>query len=146
MTAFPPLHTLLPHEAPMILLDEVVAVDGDRMTCAVTPRLGVPFVEPTGVHPVVAIEYMAQCIGAWVGLRAQERGEPVRLGFLLGCREMQLHRPWLPLGTRLTVQSLRAWGDDDLGSFECQVDDEQGCVATALLSVARAHADGSMPG
>jgi len=146
MKIWPPLGDLLPHEMPMILLDEVVDCNGDHMTCQVTPRSGMPFVEAGGVHPVVAIEYMAQCIGAWVGLRAQERGEPIRLGFLLGCREMQLHRRWLPLGTRLTVQSKRAWGDDDLGSFECQVDDEQGCVATALLSVARAHADGSLPG
>ena len=146
MTSWPTMGELLPHEAPMILLDDVVDCDGDRMTCQVTIRPGAPFVEETGVHPVVTIEYMAQCIAAWVGLRALERHEPMRLGFLLGCREMQLHRPWLPLGTQLRVESLRAWGDDDLGSFECQVHDQDGCVATALLSVARAGSDGVMPG
>lgn len=138
---FPAVRDLLPHEPPLVLLDEVVDRDGDRMVCALTVRADAPFVEPAGVQVVVTLEYMAQTVAAWAGLEGRERGVPVQIGFLIGCREMHLHRSRVAIGTRLTVTSQRVWGDSALGSFQCEVVDVQGHVSTALLTVAQVAVD-----
>ena len=142
---WPPVLELVPHEPPMSLLDEVLDFQADTMVCAVTIRADAPFVQPAGVQAVVTLEYMAQCVAAWAGLTGRLMGQPVRIGFLIGCREMLLHRDRIAIGTCLTVVCKRVWGDSVLGSFECEVSDEAGCVATALLSTAQAGADGALP-
>ncbi len=146
MTQFPPVEELLPHRAPMLLLDELTGWDGTTAECAVSIETGRPFVSATGADPIVVIEYMAQCVAAWAGLSARERDLPVEIGFLIGCRELIMHRQTLPLGLRLQVTASRVWGDDRLGKFDCEVTDASGVVATATLSVARPSAGGASDG
>lgn len=142
---WPPVGELVPHQPPMSLLDEVLDFQNDCMTCAVTVRADAPFVEPEGVQAVVTLEYMAQCVAAWAGLSGRLQGQRVRIGFLIGCRDMHLHRKRIPIGAQLVVTSQRVWGDSVLGSFECEVRDADGCVATALLTTAQAGPDGALP-
>lgn len=133
----PPLVELLPHRGQMILLDEVIGWDGEVAHCRVVITEGRPFVTATGAETVVVIEYMAQCVAAWVALSGRERGEPVQIGYLLGCRELRMQRDRLPVGLRLDVTARRVWGNDALGSFTCEVRDAEGLVSEATLSVAR---------
>ena len=51
---------------------------------------------------------MAQAIAAWAGYTAQLRGEPVKLGFLLGTRRYESSRPIFVLGSLLRVHVQRA--------------------------------------
>ena len=89
---FPPIETLVPHAAPMILLDRIVARAPDRVTCELTVRPDAPFVEADGVAAVVALEYMAQAAAVFAGLRSVADGAPIRWGFLIGCSELNLER------------------------------------------------------
>jgi predicted hotdog family 3-hydroxylacyl-ACP dehydratase len=79
---------------------------------------------------------MAQAIGAWAGYTGQLRGEPVKLGFLLGTRRYECSRPAFALGSVLEVRIQRVFQNENgLGSFECYIDDEEGRIASASVTV-----------
>ena len=52
------------------------------------------------------MELMAQGIGAFAGIEALKAGEPVRLGFLLGTRKLDLFADSVPVGTELEVRGV----------------------------------------
>ena len=86
MNDIPPLKQLLPHDHPMILIDNIVACREHGLTATVTIHERSPFVETDGVPSWIGIEYMGQAIAAYAGLRARRDGVPVRIGFLVGSR------------------------------------------------------------
>ena len=132
----PDIRSLVPHAGPMVLLDRVISVDEDSLLAEVRIRSDSLFCNTDGVGAWVGIEYMAQAIGAWAGYTAQLRGEPVKLGFLLGTRRYDCSRPIFVSGSVLRVHIQRVFQDENgLGSFECYIDDEEGRIATAAVSV-----------
>jgi predicted hotdog family 3-hydroxylacyl-ACP dehydratase len=129
------IDALLPHRPPMILLDEVLSADETSLTAAVTIREDSLFIEPGGVPSHIGIEYMAQACGAYAGLKALERGEPVRVGFLLGTRRYEVRVPWLRLGDSMIVSVSEIYRDTQMGAFKCRIERQGELVATAQLSV-----------
>jgi predicted hotdog family 3-hydroxylacyl-ACP dehydratase len=136
MMGMPDIRSLVPHAGPMLLLDRVVSADADNLLAEVRIRSDSLFCNADGVGVWVGIEYMAQAIAAWAGYIARSRGEPVKLGFLLGTRRYECSRPIFVIGSLLQVHVRRVFQDESgLGSFECYIDDEQGRVATATVTV-----------
>jgi len=81
----PAIEALLPHQAPMLLLDHICTVDASQVRCEtrVGPRHAL-LLDGEGNLPAWAgIELMAQTIAAWAGMQGRLRGEPVRIGMLL---------------------------------------------------------------
>ena len=123
----------------MILLDEITSI-GQGTSAALTIRPGVPFFEAgRGVAAHVTIEWMAQTCGAYVGVKALEAAQPIRLGLLLGTRDFQATVPWFLAGERLNVTVTPAYMEAEMGAFDCVVTrapsgDE---VAKACLTVYR---------
>ncbi len=142
--SLPSLEEVLPHAPPMILLDAVESFDDDAATCTVTLRADSPFVEDGEAPAAVMIEYMAQCVAAWAGCKGRRRGDPVRVGYLLGAREFVLHVDALRAGDTLTVTARHVWGDEIVGSFECSVTRAGTLLGRALLSVYQGD-PGAMP-
>ena len=138
--AMPDIRSLLPHAGPMVLLDRVISVDEDSLLAEVCIRSDSLFCNGGGVGAWVGVEYMAQAIGAWAGYTAQLRGEPVKLGFLLGTRSYECRRPIFLLGSVLRVHVQRILqSENGLASFECTIDNEEGRVATANVTVFQPH-------
>lgn len=138
MNTYPPVASLLPHAAPMLLLDALLHHEEDGVVCAVTVRPDMPFVDPEAgqVATLVSLEYMAQAVAAYAGYLGYLERQAPKLGFLLGCRRLRCHQPYLPVGTPLRVEAKRTWGDVALGKFACSVTLADGTpVATASLSV-----------
>jgi predicted hotdog family 3-hydroxylacyl-ACP dehydratase len=135
----PPVADLVPHAAPMVLLDELVEVQSNQIVARSIVRADAPFVEAAGLPALVTLEYMAQAVAAYAGLQARADGEAVRLGFLLGCRDLRIHCDFVPIGATLVVTSQRTWGDSQLGSFACTVACDGVIVAEAVLNVAQPH-------
>ena len=136
----PDIRSLLPHAGPMVLLDRVISVDEDSLLAEVCIRSDSLFCNGGGVGAWVGVEYMAQAIGAWAGYTAQLRGESVKLGFLLGTRRYECWRPIFLLGSVLRVHVQRLFqSENGLGSFECSIDNEEGRVATANVTVFQPH-------
>lgn len=120
---FPPLHELVPHRPPMLLLDEVVGHDERRTTCRTAARAAPPCPGSGPVPAWAALEYMAQCIAAHAGLCARSAGHPPRVGLLIGASRVAFHRAAFRSGQALTVVAEHVWGETALGSFACRVDD-----------------------
>lgn len=131
----PPVAELLPHAAPMILIDEVVEAAEGRIAARLTLRPTSPFVEDDRVPALVAIEYMAQTIGAYAGLRARAAGGAPKIGFLLGTRELTLEVDAFAVGDELRIEARHVWGDDQIGSFQCEVLRAGRTLASALVNV-----------
>jgi predicted hotdog family 3-hydroxylacyl-ACP dehydratase len=132
----PEIATLVPHAGDMCLLDRVLSADADSLTAEVTPRLDQLFCRDGEIGSWVGIEYMAQAIGAWAGLRARERGEAPKVGFLLGTRRytaaIAAFPPGVPLQVSVTQQFI---SDNGLCQFDCHIDSQGQRLASAQLKV-----------
>jgi len=139
-TLYPPVASLLPHAAPMVLLDDVLEYRPEGVTCRLTLRAEAPFVDQGQVNAVVTLEYMAQAAGVFAGLEARALDNGVPWGFLIGCAELVLEVDAILVGACLVVEATRVWGDENLGQFECRISYEDGPeVARATISVAAAN-------
>lgn len=130
-----PVAALLPHEPPMILLDEVLRCDETSLVAAATITRASLFLEPEGVPAYVGIEYMAQACGAYAGAIARAEGEPVRIGFLLGTRRYETAAPWFRVGDRLTVSVSVIYRDSEMGAFDCRIERGGELLAAAQLNL-----------
>lgn len=117
-----PIHDLLPHKPPMVLLDHVLGWDEDALDAEIKIRPGIPFYrEGSGVPAHVGIEYMAQACGAYVGLEAKLALQPVRLGFLLGTRHYRATTAYFGDGERLAVHVQEILRETEIGVFDCRI-------------------------
>jgi predicted hotdog family 3-hydroxylacyl-ACP dehydratase len=137
MNPLPPIAELLPHSAPMILLDEVVAFDGVRIRCRATIRRDSMFVSEGRVRAVVALEYMAQAVAAFAGMRGRAAGAAPRIGYVIGTRELTLEADHYVVGDELVIDAEEVWDDERMASFRCRVSRDGRCVAEAGLNVYR---------
>jgi predicted hotdog family 3-hydroxylacyl-ACP dehydratase len=130
---YPPVEELLPHTGRMVLLTAVVAHSRDATACVVDIRPDSAFLNAEGsVPPWVGVEYMAQCIAAHGGLRAKAAGEPIKAGFLLGSRSIEVRCTGFPPGQRLKATARHLWGESGYFSFECTlIDARTGAVLMA---------------
>jgi predicted hotdog family 3-hydroxylacyl-ACP dehydratase len=137
MTACPyPIADLLPHAAPMILLDQVTAWDDDSLTASVTITESTRFATPNrGVAAHIGIEWMAQACGTFAGMQARTTGQPIQLGFLLGTRDFTANRPWFTPGETLSVFVHRVFLESGMAVFDCQIVTNETTCATARLTV-----------
>jgi predicted hotdog family 3-hydroxylacyl-ACP dehydratase len=134
MIAFPAIAEVLPHSAPMILLDEIVAYDGAHIRCRASLRSDSVFVAEGRMRAIVSLEYMAQAVAAFAGMRDRAMGAPPRIGYLIGSREMTLEVDQFEIGDELLVVAEEVWGDERMSSFRCRVTRDGRCVAEASLS------------
>ncbi len=133
----PPVAEVVPHGAPMILIDEIVRLGSDSIECRVDIREDSLFVRNGKVRTVVASEYMAQAVAAYVGMLDRVRGRPIQIGYLIGVRELKLVRPFVEVGDALSVEAQRVWGDDELGHFKTRVVRDGEEISRAALTVFR---------
>lgn len=143
--SMPEIRDLVPHSGRMLLLDRVVAFDGDSLTAELTIRADAMFARPSGVGAWVGIEYMAQTVAAFAGNEALRRGERVKVGFLVGTRRYACNVSYFPVGATLQILVRRdAAGSGGVGSFLCAITGE-GIVAEATVIVIQPE-NLSMPG
>jgi predicted hotdog family 3-hydroxylacyl-ACP dehydratase len=126
---------LLPHRPPMILLDEILGYDEGSLSAAVRVGPASLFVESGAVPAHIGFEYMAQACGAFAGVVARERGEPVKIGFVLGTRQYRAHVPSFRCGDRLVVTVSVLYQDEQMGAFDCRIEIAGTLAAEAQLSV-----------
>jgi predicted hotdog family 3-hydroxylacyl-ACP dehydratase len=133
----PDIRCLVPHAGPMVLLDRVVSVDHESLCAEVTLHSGSLFAEEHGVGSWVGIEYMAQAIAAHAGYAAWLRGEPVKIGFLLGTRRYDCARPLFALQSLLRIHVRRVLqAENGLASFDCRIEDgNRKTLASATITV-----------
>lgn len=129
----------LPHDAPMVLLDEVASVTDTTAVCRVTLAAdGVlaPFLAANGDLPGwFALELMAQTIGVWSGWQRQQQGaDSVALGMVLGARELVCAAGALPGGATLSVDVRLLMQDERFGSFDCAIKADEQTLASGRVN------------
>ncbi|QMI03519.1 3-hydroxy-fatty acyl-ACP dehydratase [Citrobacter sp. RHB25-C09] len=129
----------LPHDAPMLLLEEVISVAEETATCcvSVTPD-GVlaPFLDPQGNLPGwYALELMAQTVGVWSGWHRHQLGKgAISLGMVLGARELICAAGALPAGSTLAISVKLLMQDERFGSFDCAISAGEVTLATGRVN------------
>jgi predicted hotdog family 3-hydroxylacyl-ACP dehydratase len=134
----PDIRTLVPHSGAMSLLGTLLAADAETLDAQVTIGPDSMFCAGGEVGAWVGIEYMAQAVAAHAGFEAQQRGEPVRVGFLLGTRRYTCTRPAFAAGSVLNIHVQRALrGENGLGAFDCRITDavDGAELASATITV-----------
>ena len=107
MGNLPAIEKLVPHADPMLLLDKLVESGDDYLVCELMVRSDGLFDAKGRVPAWLGIEYMAQTVAAYSGLQAYQRGEPVKLGFLLGSRRFETNVADFACGDTLRVTAKR---------------------------------------
>lgn len=137
---------LVPHRAPMLLLESLVHHEDRTITCTASIGPDHPFLDNGEVDVLVCVELVAQSVAAYAGLRDRVAGRPPKIGFLVSCREATFEVPALSLGDRLTIETRHAWGDDTLGSFKGKVIREGTVLANVEIGVYGGSLDAARAG
>lgn len=116
--------SLIPHSGQMVLLDKIVEFNNENLIAEMTVRDDGLFGNEDEVAAWVGIEYMAQAIGAYAGIKSKLAGEPIKLGYLLGTRRFSSNVASFAVGTALTINVKVIIQDDKLGAFDCQISGE----------------------
>ena len=122
---YPAMDQLLPHRAPMILIDQLIDTNGQETVCEVTIAAHAPFAGPAGVPAFVGIEYMAQSVAAHGGYQSYQAGEPITVGLLLGTRRLDTYCQFFALGQKLRIHVAHTWGQYELMRFSCKIFDAE---------------------
>lgn len=133
---FPSLENVLPHDRPMILIDNILEVDMDKkfVKASVTINKDKIFFdkEINGISPLAGIEFMAQTIGCYAYYKA---GQTIpKIGFLLGTRLYENKLEKFENGKTYTITAQEIYGDNELVSFECLIYNENEEVAKASVN------------
>ncbi|MDP2271767.1 MAG: hotdog family protein [Archangium sp.] len=129
------ISNLVPHRGPMLLIDRLLEDTPELVRVESIVKPDQLFLTPEGLPAWVGIELMAQTVASWAGLRALEKHEPVKLGFLLGTRRYECARPFFPVGSRLEIEAREEMvGENGLAVFACRLTLERELIATAQLN------------
>lgn len=126
---------MLPHAAPMLLVDRVIAFDPETISVEADISPDHPFARAEGVPAHVGLEMMAQACGAHVGALAKSGGLPVKLGFLLGTRRYESAIDWLAFGATLQIEARCVFAEDGMGVYDCRILQAGLQIAQAQLSL-----------
>lgn len=130
------LSNILPHNKPMILIDDILEIDMKNQSVKTSVKIHEDkiFFDKTinGISPLVGIEFMAQAIGCYAYFKA---GETIpKIGFLLGTRLYENSLEKFENGKTYTITAKELYGDDELVSFECLIYNDEKEVAKAVIN------------
>ena len=140
---------LIPHRPPAILLDEILHVDSNSVLAGVNIQEQSSYysTERGGVPVWIGLEYMAQTVSMWSGYQQRRAGRPIKIGFLLGCKQYHCETAVFKLGTALSIEAAPCYVDDSSGlsSFNCIIRERNGRLASSeglgpVLAEARINA------
>lgn len=94
---------LLPHAAPMLLVDELISSTHHSAVVGVTIRDSYPFSQGD-IGSWLGMELMAQSAAVLSRFRNKQQSDKPTLGFLLGCRSFVAHNPAFEPGQRVLVE------------------------------------------
>jgi predicted hotdog family 3-hydroxylacyl-ACP dehydratase len=144
MTDFPPdlsIQDLLPHRGRMLLIDEIVHIEGDRAVAAAYVTEQWPLLNENIASPLMLIELVAQASGLSNGLNLiKEQGKEVdKSGWVVGIKRASFDTEGLSLGDRIVVEANNRFKFDDFVEIEgfAQIGDRK--IGEVTLQVMKAN-------
>ncbi|WP_024611389.1 MULTISPECIES: hotdog family protein [unclassified Pseudoalteromonas] len=133
-----PIESVLPHTAPMILIDSLESYDEISGRCLVTITAQSNFYDPElkRVPSHVGIEYMAQTIAAYANANQVDSGAKVEVGFLVSSRKYKMHCTGFSLNSTLTIEVEKLYSEESgLSAFECKIKEGDALLVDAKINV-----------
>lgn len=132
-----PVADLLPHRPPMLMVEEIVAMDDEREAAEI--RLTVhpdnPFLDADGMlDPAAFLEIVAQAAAAQHGANLRREGKPSEAGMLLGVRDFRITGA-ARVGDVLTVEVRKASEIERVAAVDGSVRRGEVPLAAANLTV-----------
>ncbi len=127
-----PISSLVPHDAPMLLINDPYDVGDDWARASVLIGEDSMFYQQGyGVPAWISAEYMAQTIAMFAGAKAKLSGDPVKIGFLVGSRAIKFDTDFFRLGSLLSIYVQEEWRDKVMAVFDCSVVDSSEMLLAA---------------
>lgn len=134
MAAYPPIEDLVPHAPPMRAVEELIEWSPGHARCRMIIRAHSIFARGKRVPTTATLEFMAQAVAACLGYDAFRHGGHVRVGMLVGVRQMDFLVPFLNVGDVLLLEVERIRGTEDASTFYGQARVDGDVVATAQMT------------
>ena len=136
MDDLPAVTDLVPHQPPVLALERLVAWRPEHAQGELTVRADNPLLRDGKVETVMAMEYMAQCVAACLGMDAYIGGGAVRVGMVIACRQMKITVPHLLLGETYLVSADQVRGTDAISHYDGAITSASGeAVATCTMTL-----------
>lgn len=126
---------ILYHAPPMILVDRVDQYDDQTVISSVKITADSPFLDGNAVPSYVGIEYMAQSIAAYSGIKALKAGAAPKIGYLVSARDMTLQTRQFVIGETLEIAVYLVYDETPMAVFDCTIKRDGVTVAEARLNV-----------
>jgi len=126
----------LPHAGRMCLVDSILEVRKNSISCEVNITENNIFYEPAigGIHSWVGIELMAQAIGIYANYQSNPAEKP-KIGFLISVRKFSTTLPYFKLYDKLTIIADNEYSENGVGVFQGKILLNNQEVAKARLTV-----------
>ncbi len=111
MMTYPDVEELLPHRGRMLIIDDIVKIDGDVAVSRSRVNENWPLFEGTATSSLMIIELVAQTSGLCNGLalvKSKGEGTDVK-GWLVGVKKSSFYIDALPLGAEIITQTKNAF-------------------------------------
>ena len=132
----PDVTDLVPHQRPVLALERLVSWEQEHAVGELTVRADNPLLRDGKVETVMALEYMAQCVAACLGMDSYAGGGDVRVGMVIACRQMKISAPHLDLGQRYRVTADQVRGTDAISHYDGSITTWAGApVATCTMTL-----------
>jgi predicted hotdog family 3-hydroxylacyl-ACP dehydratase len=137
---YPDIEHLLPHRGRMLLIDEVVEIDGNKAVSRATPNARWPLSDGSQVSPLMVIELVAQTCGLSNGMewRSAEGRKAEIKGFLVGVKKATFHVRSLPLGEAILTETRNTFAFEGFREIEGTCKSGETIIGEAVLQVVRA--------
>ena len=131
------LSKILPHDTPMIFIDELLDVNIDENTVKASVTITENKIlydrSIQGISSISGIEFMAQTVGCFAYFKNHQT-EP-KIGFLLGSRLYKTSIEKFELGKTYIITASQVFEDNELVSFDCFIYNNNEECAKATVNV-----------
>lgn len=136
MSDLPRVTELVPHQPPVLALEQLTAWHPGHAVGRLTVRADNVMLEHGRVDSAMTLEYMAQCVAACLGMDAYRGGGNVRVGMVIACRRLELAQPTLELGHDYEVRADEVRATDGISHYDGEVRGTDGqLVASCTMTL-----------
>lgn len=128
------LEDIVPHRAPMLLIDRIVQNSKEELVAEVRIHEKTFGYEKNSVPAWFGIEYMAQAIAAYNGVNFGIPGRKPEIGFLVGVRAYQVSVEAFPLHSVVRVAVKPNFIIDNAGTFDCKIILDNKVIGSAVIT------------
>ncbi len=134
------LEDLLPHRAPMLLIDQVLEVDRTRAVTRSVAAETWPLADRGGVHPLILVELAAQAAGVCNGWdRIVTQGlDSDQMGFLVAIKRARFLIDRIPCGSPVVATATNTHNFENLREISCVLHLGQRLIGEVTLQLFQA--------